>query len=127
MYDTLRRAFERRKDRHVSTAISPPRNSACPRRERRSGNQAIRFGKLWDGHKIIANAVVVIDNDKIQNVATNAPVPAGAEFIDLSRYTAIPGMIDVHTHMTYYWDPTSGTDPRRQSPRHVASALFQLA
>ena len=85
-----------------------------------AATKAIRFGKLWDGHNTIANAVVVIENDKIQSVATNTPVPAGAELIDLSRYTAIPGMIDVHTHMTYYWDPASGTDPRRQPPRHVA-------
>ena len=85
-----------------------------------AATKAIRFGKLWDGHNTIANAVVVIENGKIQSVATNTPVPAGAELIDLSRYTAIPGMIDVHTHMTYYWDPASGTDPRRQPPRHVA-------
>src|ERR1051326_4773676 len=85
-----------------------------------AATKAIRFGKLWDGHKTIANAVVIIDNDKIQSVAANAPVPAGAELIDLSRYTGIPGMIDVHTHMTYYWDPASGTDPRQQRPRHVA-------
>ena len=29
-----------------------------------------------------------------------------------------------HTHMTYYWDPGSGTDPRHQSPRHVAVTVF---
>ncbi len=89
-----------------------------------AATKAIRFGKLWDGHNTIANAVVVIENDKIQSVAANAPVPAGAELIDLSRYTGIPGMIDVHTHMTYYWDPASGTDPRRQPPRHVAVTVF---
>jgi len=89
-----------------------------------AATKAIRFGKLWDGHNTIANAVVVIENDKIQSVATNTPVPAGAELIDLSRYTGIPGMIDVHTHMTYYWDPASGTDPRRQPPRHVAVTVF---
>src|SRR5436190_15668960 len=89
-----------------------------------AATKVIRFGKLWDGHNTIANAVVVIENDKIQSVAANAPVPAGAELIDLSRYTGIPGMIDVHTHITYYWDPASGTDPRRQPPRHVAVTVF---
>src|SRR5207244_6833341 len=86
--------------------------------------KAIKFGKLWDGHRTIANAVIIIENDKIQSVAANAPIPAGAEIIDLSRYTGMPGMIDVHTHLTYYWDPASGTNPRRQPPRHVAVTVF---
>ena len=33
-------------------------------------------------------------------------------------------MIDSHTHMTYYWDPASGTDPRHQPPRHAAVTVF---
>src|SRR2546422_71052 len=89
-----------------------------------AATKAIKFGKLWDGHRTIANAVIIVENDKIQSVAANAPIPAGAEIIDLSRYTGMPGMIDVHTHLTYYWDPASGTDPRRQPPRHVAVTVF---
>ena len=67
-----------------------------------AATKAIKFGKLWDGHGTIAKAVIIVENDKIQSVAANAPIPAGAEIIDLSRYTGMPGMIDVHTHMTYY-------------------------
>lgn len=37
--------------------------------------------------------------------------------IDLRRYSAIPGMIDVHTHITYAYDPHSGNDPWRQPAR----------
>ena len=42
-------------------------------------------------------------------------MPAGA--IDLRRYTAIPGLIDLHTHMTYYWDRQPGTRPLGQRRR----------
>ena len=38
-------------------------------------------------------------------------LPANAQIVDLTRYTAIPGLIDLHTHMTYYWDSAPGTDP----------------
>jgi len=89
-----------------------------------AATKAVKFGKLWDGHTVVANAVVIVDNDKIQSVTPNGPIPAGAEIIDLSRYTGIPGMIDSHTHMTFYWDPRSGTNPLHQPPRHVAITVF---
>ncbi|HEY2013572.1 MAG TPA: amidohydrolase family protein [Bryobacteraceae bacterium] len=85
---------------------------------------AVRFGKLWDGHRVIKNAVVLVEGDKIQDVAANLKIPAGAESIDLSRYTGMPGMIDSHTHVTYYWSGAPGTTPRRQPPRHVAVTVF---
>ena len=39
-------------------------------------------------------------------------MPAGAQVIDLRKYTGIPGLIDLHTHITYYWDRKPGTRPR---------------
>src|SRR5438477_9175890 len=79
-----------------------------------AATKAIKFGKLWDGHGTIANAVVIVEGEKIQSVTANGRIPAGAELIDLSRYTGIPGLIDSHTHMTFYWDPASGTNPLHQ-------------
>ncbi len=86
--------------------------------------KAVKFGKLWDGHQVIANAVVIVENDKVQSVTANGKIPAGAEVIDLRRYTGIPGMIDSHTHITYYWNGAPGTTPRRQPRRHVAVTVF---
>jgi imidazolonepropionase-like amidohydrolase len=75
--------------------------------------KAIRFGKLWDGSKTIADAVVVVSGDRVTAVGTgNASVPSGAAVIDLRKYTGIPGLIDLHTHITYYWDRKPGTRPR---------------
>ncbi len=55
-----------------------------------------RFGTVWDGAKTHRNTCVTTQADRIESVG---PCPASA--IDMSRYTAIPGMIDVHTHLTY--------------------------
>jgi imidazolonepropionase-like amidohydrolase len=89
-----------------------------------AATKAIRFGKLWDGHRSIANPVIVVENGKVLSVEANGRVPAGAEVIDLRRLMGMPGMIDGHTHMTYSWSPVSGTIPNRQPRRHVAVTVF---
>ena len=88
--------------------------------------KAIRAGKAVDPDgRVIVNAVIVVENDRIVSVGTGAP-PAGAEVIDLTRFTVIPGMIDLHTHMTYFWDRTPGTRPLGQ-PRRPAGVTTVLA
>src|SRR5216683_1980145 len=78
--------------------------------------KAVRFGKLWDAKgKLWANAIVIVEGDRIRNVTTDmSAIPAGAETIDLSKYTGLPGLIDVHTHMTIYTDETPGEPMLKQ-------------
>jgi imidazolonepropionase-like amidohydrolase len=72
--------------------------------------KAVRLGKLWDGKgKLWTNAIVVVEGDRIKTVTADAAaIPVGAEVIDLSKYMGLPGLIDVHTHMTIYTDETPG-------------------
>ncbi len=85
-----------------------------------ASTKAIKFGKLWDGHRVISNAVVIVDDDKIRSVVANGKIPPDAQVIDLKSFTGMPGMIDMHTHITYYWGGEPGTTPRKQPHRHVA-------
>src|SRR5258708_3377233 len=78
--------------------------------------KAVRFGKLWDAKgKLWTNAIVIVEGDRIRNVTTDASaIPVGADVLDLSKYTGLPGLIDVHTHMTIYTDETPGEPMLKQ-------------
>jgi imidazolonepropionase-like amidohydrolase len=78
--------------------------------------RAVKFGKLWDAKvKLWTNAIVIVEGERIKTVTTDASaIPAGAEVIDLAKYTGLPGLIDAHTHMTMYTDETPGTPMLKQ-------------
>ena len=64
---------------------------------------AIRAGHLLDVKtgKTLANQIIVIQGDKIASVGSDSQVPAGAQVVDLSNATVLPGLIDAHTHITF--------------------------
>jgi imidazolonepropionase-like amidohydrolase len=107
----------------VALAALPDALSALPLG---AATKAIKAGRLIDanGHAL-SNVVVIVDGDRIVSVGAN-PTPAAAQVIDLSRYTLVAGLIDLHTHITYYWDPASGTRPLNQ-PRRPAGVTTVLA
>jgi len=80
--------------------------------------KAVRFGKLWDGKgKVWTNAIVIVEGERIREVTTDAKkIPAGAQVIDLSKYFGLPGLIDVHTHLTMYTDETPATSTGQLVP-----------
>jgi imidazolonepropionase-like amidohydrolase len=90
---------------------------------------AVRFGKLWDAKgKVWTNAIVIVEGDKIRAVTTDASaIPAGAQVIDLSKYTGLPGLIDVHTHLTMYTDETPGEPMLKQLTANSPAVQVFLA
>jgi imidazolonepropionase-like amidohydrolase len=90
----------------------------------------LRCGSMLDVRKgeLIPNAVIVVVNRVIAGV--NIAVPGGAETIDLSHGTCLPGLMDVHDHLTV--EPTQsgyeslGVSVPRQAIAGVKNARLTL-
>lgn len=61
----------------------------------------IKAGKLIDVEKgvVLENQMILIENLFIRAVGTNIQIPEGANVIDLSNSTVMPGLIDMHVHL----------------------------
>ena len=68
-----------------------------------TGTVAIRAGQLFDSKsgQMATRQVVLLQGERIIEVGPEAQIkiPAGAQVIDLSQATVLPGMVDAHTHM----------------------------
>ena len=65
----------------------------------------IHTSKLLDGKgATMSNADIVVVNGRITRVGPAAAVPKGAREIDLRGKTVLPGLIDVHSHLTWYFN-----------------------
>src|SRR5690349_4057666 len=69
----------------------------------------IRCGALFSGKSdsLEQNVVVVIERDRIKQVG-RLPLPAGAQVVDLSNLTCLPGMVESHTHVFLQGDRKPG-------------------
>jgi imidazolonepropionase-like amidohydrolase len=69
-----------------------------------AGRTLLRAGRVLDVHtgKEAAGETVVIAGDRIVAIAATSATPAqaGDRVVDLTGYTVMPGLIDVHTHLT---------------------------
>lgn len=61
---------------------------------------AIDHVRLIDGtgRAPVEHATILIENGTFQEVGQGIPIPSGASIIDGTNLTAIPGLIDMHTH-----------------------------
>jgi imidazolonepropionase-like amidohydrolase len=88
----------------------------------------IQAGRLFDGtsDRLLNNQVIVIQGDRIAEVGPAASIkaPAGAEEIDLSKATVLPGLIDSHSHV-FKWKNASFEVQMRHTPQYrMAQALI---
>jgi imidazolonepropionase-like amidohydrolase len=74
------------------------------------------FGAIWDGAKVWKDACITVNAGKIERLG---PCSGESGAVDLTRFSAIPGLIDVHTHMTYNLN-----EPVAQAARGAATVYL---
>jgi imidazolonepropionase-like amidohydrolase len=62
---------------------------------------AIRAGRLVDPETgtIANNQVILVQNGRFTAIGANVAIPQGAQVIDLSALTVVPGLVDTHNHL----------------------------
>lgn len=92
----------------------------------------VRAARLIDGRGAppIAPAVVVIRGDRIESVGGSPAVGPGTRVVDLGAATLLPGLIDLHTHLTstgVHWeDELVKTTPGQAALHGAHNALITL-
>jgi imidazolonepropionase-like amidohydrolase len=70
---------------------------------------AIRAGRLIDPDTGSSrpNQIILVEDGKFKEIGPDVRILAGAEIIDLSQYSVLPGLVDAHNHLalTYKRDP----------------------
>jgi len=57
--------------------------------------------------RTLTNQIILVQDGRFTQIGPNLQVPAGAQVIDLSDLTVLPGLVDAHNHLalTYEEDP----------------------
>ncbi|HMF92915.1 MAG TPA: amidohydrolase family protein [Vicinamibacterales bacterium] len=68
---------------------------------------AIRAGRLLDpdAGRILTGQIILVEGNRIRDVGPNVAIPPGAQVIDLSAMTVMPGLVDAHNHLALTYKP----------------------
>lgn len=90
----------------------------------------IHAGRVIDGvaDRAIDNATIVIDGNRIVSIERGLRAAGSADrFVDLRAATLLPGLMDMHTHLTSQYKRTSELDRFKSDPADVALESVQYA
>jgi imidazolonepropionase-like amidohydrolase len=68
---------------------------------------AIRAGRLFDPEsgRILQNQIILVEGTRIREVGPSVSIPSGAQVIDLSAMTVMPGLVEAHNHLALTYKP----------------------
>lgn len=88
----------------------------------------IRAARVIDGRgQQLANADILVQGGKIAKVGPRGALPPNARLIDLGARTVLPGFIDAHAHLTWYFNRQGRYHTARDGDTPVQSILAAAA
>jgi imidazolonepropionase-like amidohydrolase len=82
----------------------------------------VHAGHLVDVTKgvVLADQLVKLDDDRIVAVTPWSGTPSDGPVTDWTRYTVLPGLIDMHTHLADWGQTSNVAEPLLHSPQEIA-------
>lgn len=82
----------------------------------------VRTGKLVDAEagRVLRGQCITIEKDRIASVGRCGQPPKGAAVVDWRRYTVLPGLIDLHTHLADVGQDADVATPIKTGPAETA-------
>jgi imidazolonepropionase-like amidohydrolase len=86
----------------IAAAQVAPQASAAP-----APITAIRAGRLLDpdAGRVLANQIILVEGTRIREIGPDITIPTGAQVIDLSQSTVMPGLVEAHNHLALTYKP----------------------
>jgi len=105
--------------RHLSAALAASLLAASPAS---AESLYIEAGRLIDGvsNDVRTGQCITVESERIAAVGPCGPTPDGAERLDWSAFTVLPGLIDLHTHLADLGQSADLAAPIKASPAETA-------
>ncbi|HUJ24194.1 MAG TPA: amidohydrolase family protein [Bryobacteraceae bacterium] len=94
-----------------------------------AGPVVLKANRMFDGmsDQVVSPGLVVVVAGRIQAIGTDAPIPPGAEVIDLGDATLLPGFMDAHTHLSFESSPDWKQDALDRLRKPVAEQALDAS
>jgi imidazolonepropionase-like amidohydrolase len=82
----------------------------------------VRAGRMIDTEagKVLSDRLIRIEDGRIAAVTPYAPPPEGVAVLDWSGFTVLPGLIDMHTHLSDWGQTNNVAEPLLHSAEDIA-------
>jgi imidazolonepropionase-like amidohydrolase len=93
----------------LTACLATGQNQNAQNAKSQAATHFVRCGALVqpESGKLQRNVLIAIQGERITEVRESANAPSGAQVIDLSDRTCLPGLIDTHTHVLLQGDITA--------------------